>query len=172
MSEKTADRPLAPLIVVTADTPEATRRWQVRLASTGRVRVHRPGDPGDAAIAVHMSSHDVWMSWAIPCNRTQVRKELRRRRQWSDAWLRRHADDERGCRIHRQARDAVTAACEAGWGIPGSPGDLTWLEFEQRSEPVDWRDMADIIPTVMAEKIRSQIAEELGVRPRRRDGTA
>lgn len=172
MSNESTKKPLAPLIVVTADTPEATRRWQVRLASTGRVRVHRRGETGDAAIAVHVSSHDVWMSWAIPCNRTQVRKELRRRREWSDAWLRRHADDERGCRIHRQARDAVHAACEAGWGIPGSPGDLTWLEFEQRSEPVDWRDVADIIPTVMAEKIRSQILEEIADRARHRGGTA
>lgn len=151
--------PLPPLVVVTADTPAATRRWQVRLASTGRVRVHRRGDDGDVAIAVHITSHDAWMSWAVPCDRTQVRRELNRRRELSDAWLRRHADDERGCRIHRQARDAVYAACEAGWGIPGSPGDLTWFEFNDRSEPVDWRDMADAIPAVLDEKLKKFVAE-------------
>lgn len=151
--------PLPPLVVVTADTPEATRRWQVRLASTGRVRVHRRGGDGDVAIAVHVTDHDAWMSWAVPCDRTQVRRELNRRRELSDAWLRKHADDERGCRIHRQARDAVYAACEAGWGIPGSPGDLTWLEIKDRSEPMDWRDMADIIPAVINEKLKKFVRE-------------
>ncbi|WP_255783787.1 hypothetical protein [Mycobacteroides abscessus] len=88
--------PLPALVVVTADTPAATRRWQVRLASTGRVRVHRRGDDVDVAIAVHITSHDAWLSWAVPCDRTQLRRELRRRRELSDAWLRKNADDERG----------------------------------------------------------------------------
>ncbi|WP_100492730.1 hypothetical protein [Mycobacteroides abscessus] len=151
--------PLPALVVVTADTPAATRRWQVRLASTGRVRVHRRGDDVDVAIAVHITSHDAWLSWAVPCDRTQLRRELRRRRELSDAWLRKNADDERGCRIHRQARDAVYAACEAGWGIPGKPGDLTWIEFNDRSEPVDWRDMADIIPAALEEKLKKFVKE-------------
>lgn len=162
MSDKNTGRSDGPLIVVTADTPEATRRWRVRLASTG-LRVHRPGETADAtdlpAIAVHVTSHDAWASWTTPCNRTQVRKELRRRREWSDAWLRRHADDERACRVHRQARDAVHAACEAGWGIPGEPGDLTWVEFTERGEQVDWRDMADAIPVAISRKIKSLAAQ-------------
>ncbi|WP_255783788.1 hypothetical protein [Mycobacteroides abscessus] len=64
-----------------------------------------------------------------------------------------------GSRIHRQARDAVYAACEAGWGIPGKPGDLTWIEFNDRSEPVDWRDMADIIPAALEEKLKKFVKE-------------
>ncbi|TXI59720.1 hypothetical protein [Mycolicibacterium mageritense] len=128
-----------PLVVVTASTPESTKRWRTMLASEG-VRVHRPGesvDPADVpAIAVHIDSHLALLHRAVPDDRTRMRKELRRRIPFSDAWLRKHADDAEGCMKHRACRDAAINACEAGWGIPGEPADLSWVEDQDPDQPV------------------------------------
>jgi len=138
----------APLVVVTAATPERTRRWHVLVASTG-LRVHRRGDDIDAAdlpiIAVYIDDHDAWLSWAEPCDRTDVRRRLRLARRRSEQWLSstgRQADD---VAKHRAWDAALTTLCDAGFGVPGSPGDAGWVEIRDRDELVDWRMMADAV---------------------------
>lgn len=153
MSDKNIDWHHVPLVIVTANTPEATRRWRTLLASAG-VRVHRPGGPVESddlpAIAVHIDGHLALLHRVLPADRTRVRKELRRRVTFSDAWLRKNSDDVKGCAMHRAARDAAMNACEAGWGIPGEPADVSWIEAEDRDRPVDAEYMAAAVRTAIA----------------------
>jgi hypothetical protein len=153
---------VAPVVIVTADTPAATRRWRETMRSTC-LRVYQPGtkvsEDDLPAVAVHIFDQDIYLSWTVPCFRSQVRKELKRRHEWSEAWLRKNAADEKGCRIHRQARDAVHAACEAGWGIPGTPGDVTWIECTERDVPMSPEFVTDVVPYAIAQKMRKLAAE-------------
>ena len=138
----------APLIV-TAWSPEQTRRWPVLLASTG-LRIARPGEElrdGDLpAIHVHIEPYDAWLTRVCPAEDHAAFEESLKRWWWSaDAWLertgRRSEDVER---FEGYAR-MLSGLFNLGWGPVGEPGNVKWLEFTDRAQPLDWRIVADAI---------------------------
>jgi hypothetical protein len=135
------------MCVVTTEDYAMARTWRVRVASTG-LRVYRPGDPVDErdvpVLAIHVCSHDAWLSWAEPCDRTATAARLRRAQREAEAWLNSRGRPAEAVRKHRMWGDSLDALCRAGFGVGGSPGDAGWLEFDG-DERVDWRAMADAI---------------------------
>lgn len=153
--------PLIP-IVVTAGEESATRRWQVRLASNG-MRVHRPGHvfaPRELpAIAVRIDVRDVWMTWALPHPSDPAHTEIARRLyEASNGWALRPNAPERTPQRAAVWDSWLLEAREAGFHLPGYPGDVRWLTF---TEPVvDWRTVADTAAMVITEESRKRFGAE------------
>lgn len=138
----------SPLVVVTAATPERTRRWRALIASTG-LRVYRPRDlvaPIDLPlVAVHVDDSEAWLAWAQPCDRTATRRRLRQRQRAAEKMLNARGRPPAEVARIRILAEAMFAWCAAGFGVPGHPGDAGWIEIHENGSAPDWRCMAEAV---------------------------
>lgn len=141
-------------VVVTAQTPEKARAWQVRLAAGGAPWIYRRGEAlqaGDVpAIACYIDDHDVLMSWAAPAaDPAAVRASLQYRSYAREQWM---AANERVMDVevrHRVWDNALSTLLDEGFQVLHRPGDVNYLRFTDRERHVDWRVAADIVSTII-----------------------
>ena len=136
-------------VVVTSESPEQVRRWQVLLASK-ELRILRETDaPAPLAppvISVHVEHHDVWISWIHPAGDVAALWEkLRTRWQSNELWLDQHGRMQHHVELHHAWGRMLHGLAELGYSMVDKPGNIRWLQFTTRDEHIDWRLKADII---------------------------
>lgn len=133
-------------VVVTADSPEQTRRWQVLLASK-ELRVLRDGEhPPGRVISVHVEPHDVWVSWVRPAEDiTALWDRLEKRWHNNELWLDQNGRQDRHVELHHAWGRMLHGLADRGYTMVANPGDIRWLEFTTRDQHIDWRLKADIV---------------------------
>jgi len=135
-------------LVVTAETPEETRRWQVLLASKqlNVLRGAAPAAGGVPVISTHIEHHDVWMSWVQPAEDVHaLRESLRRRRESNEQWLDQHGRMEHHVTKNQAWGRIMDSLADLGYAMVTRPGGIRWLQFTVRDQDIDWRLKADII---------------------------
>jgi len=135
-------------LVVTAESPEETRRWQVLLASKqlNVLRGPAPAGGGAPVISIHVEHHDVWLSWVQPAEDVRaLRESLRRRREYNELWLDQHGRMEHHVAKNQAWGRIMDSLADLGYAMVTRPGNILWLQFTKRDQSIDWRLKADVI---------------------------
>jgi hypothetical protein len=135
-------------LVVTAESPEETRRWQVLLASKklNVLRGSAPAGGGVPVISIHVEHHDVWLSWVQPAaNPAELRESLRERWKTCEMWLDQNGRLEQHVERHEAWGRMLHGLAELDYAMVTRPGNVRWIRFTTRDQAIDWRLKADII---------------------------
>ena len=135
-------------VIVTAESPEETRRWQVLLASKelNVLREPAPAGGGVPVISVHIEHHDVWLSWVQPAaDPAALWEKLRTRWDNCEMWLDEHGRMEHHVERHQAWGRMMHGLAERGYSMVTRPGNIRWLQFTKRDQGIDWRLKADVI---------------------------
>jgi hypothetical protein len=135
-------------VVVTADSPGETRRWQVLLASKklNVLRGAAPAGGGAPVISIHVEHHDVWLSWVQPAEDVRaLRESLRARWDNCELWLEQNGRLEQHVERHEEWGRMLHGLAELNYAMVTRPGNIRWIRFTTHDQAIDWRLKADII---------------------------